>query len=101
VSSEILSKGEAEAMMAAPKFKKVAIGITNEHMKAIEKVVGTLEVLACLDQSGISHKGYVKFFNTVENGVKLVDKNLRFKALPTPFHVSNLPICLRSQSCSE
>lgn len=55
MSGEILSKGEAEAMMAAPKFKKVAAGITNEHVKAIGKVVGTPEVLACLDQSGISH----------------------------------------------
>jgi hypothetical protein len=90
---DILSQGEVEAIMGAPKFKKVTAGITNNHMKAVGKVVDVHQVIGILDQDGIPHNAYGCLFRTLKNGVRQVDKNLNFKALPTPFRVSKFHLC--------
>lgn len=77
--------------MADPKFKKVAARVTNEHMKAMGKVVNEYKVLETMDQDGVPHKAYNKLVQIMKTAVRQVDKNLRFKAMPNAFRVRHLP----------
>ena len=95
VFGEILSQTEAKALMANPKFKKVATGISNNHMKALEEVVNEHQVLQIMDKNGVPHSAYNKLVQIMKSGVRQLDKNLNFTTLPNAYRVSI------SKQCSE
>lgn len=74
--------------MSAPKFQKVAAGITNAHLKAVGDIVDAHENLSIEDENGVSHSGFNKLMQIKKNGVRQVDKNLNFKFMPSAFRVS-------------
>lgn len=72
------------------KFKKVAAGITNQHLQQIGEKVNARAVLGIMDKRGVPECAYNAMFKTVNIAVREVDKNLQFKALPKPHRVSYL-----------
>lgn len=88
VMGELLSQGEAAALMANPKFSKVAASITNNHMEGVAEAVGQNAILGTMDVAGIPHHAYNKLIQTMKNGVRKVNKHLNFNSMPTAFRVS-------------
>lgn len=97
----ILSKREAQVLMENSKFKKVAAGITNQHLQQIGEKVNARVVLGIMDKRGVPESAYNAMFKTVNTAVHEVDNNLRFKALPKPHHVSYLEYSTSPQFVSS
>jgi len=51
---------QGKSIMEGAKFRKVAAGITNRHLKAIGDILNDEEILSIKDENGVPHAGYNK-----------------------------------------
>lgn len=96
--AEILSQCEGAAMMGDPKFKKIAVGITNQHLVQVGEKVCEQTVARIMDVRGMPESAYNEIFKTMNTAVREVDKGLKFKAMPRPHRVSFLILHLLNSS---